>query len=182
MGGNGIDIIHWLVTGYGYVLALRFMLQATQADFYNPVSQYVTKFSDPVCQPVRKFTPAVGRIDIASIALLILLFFGFWFVALKGNVIAALAYTGFHVVGAMLNVLFVALIILVIVSWLLMANPTAAQNPVWPIVNQLIEPLAAPLRRVIPPLGGLDLSVLVLFLGIQFAKMLNGQFWSLWLR
>lgn len=182
MGGNGIQLIHWLVTGYGYILGLRFLLQYVQADFYNPVSQYVSRFSDPVCGPIRKTLPAVGRFDIASLSLLMIIHLVFWMIVLQGNAIAAVAYSGFNVVGIMLNLVFVALIVMVILSWLLMANPASAQNPIWPIVNQIVEPLAAPLRRIIPPIGGLDLSVLVLFLGIQFAKMLNAEFWNLWLR
>lgn len=185
---GGIGIMHWLITAFSYVLALRFLLQLVQADFYNPVSQYVLKFSDPVCGPIRKFIPAKGRFDWASLLLMLALYVAFWLVVQKNSVgfpssaLAPFAYSGFNITSIFLNVFFVALIVLVILSWLMMANPGAAQNPVWPIVNQLVEPLAAPLRRIIPPLGGLDLSVLVLFLGIQFAKMLNAQFWSLWLR
>ena len=187
MGGNGLNMVHWLITAFSYVLALRFLLQAMQADFYNPVSQYVLKFSDPVCGPIRKLIPARGRLDLASLLLMFVLHLAFWFVVQNSSAsfpqspVAPFAYSGFNVTGIFLNVFFVALIVLVIMSWLLMANPAAAQNPVWPIVNQLVEPLAAPLRNIIPPLGGLDLSVLVLFLGIQFAKMLNSQFWSLFL-
>lgn len=188
MGGNGLNLVHWLVTAFSYVLVLRFLLQAVQADFYNPVSQYVAKFSDPVCGPLRKLLPAQGRLDLASIGLAFALHLVFWFVvqnstsAFPQSLMAPFAYSGFNLTAIVLNVFFVALIVLVIMSWLMMANPASAQNPVWPIVNQIIEPLAAPLRRVIPPMGGLDLSVLVLFLGIQFAKMLNSQFWSFLLR
>lgn len=183
---GGIALIHWLLTAFAYVLALRFLLQAVQADFYNPLSQYIVKFSEPVCGPLRKLIPARGRLDLASLLLLFFIHFAFWFVVVSQSAQAApitaiFARSGFDVVSIFLNAYFAALIIMVVMSWLTMANPALGQQPIWPIVNMLIEPVAAPLRRIIPPIGGLDLSVIVLFLGIQFAKMLNIQFWSLWL-
>lgn len=184
---GGLGLIHWLVTAFSYVLALRFLLQICHADFYNPLSQYVVKFSEPLCGPVRKIIPARGRIDFASLLLMFAIHFAFWFVAVSqssqgASLVAIFARSGYDVSSIFLNAYFVALIVMVIFSWLTMANPTLAQQPIWPIVNQIIEPVAAPLRRIIPPIGGLDLSIIVLFLGIQFAKMLNVQFWSLWLQ
>ena len=182
----GWGLLQSAVTVFSYVLVLRFVLQAVRADFYNPVSQYVLRFSDPVCGPIRKLWPSRGRFDGASLLLLFaihLVFIAVYFNSAGGaSAIKIVAFAGFNVSNIFLNMYFAALIIMVIMSWLLMANPAAGQNPIYLITHQIVEPLAAPLRRVIPPIGGLDLSVLVLFLGIQFAKGLNGQFWSLWLR
>lgn len=182
----GWGLLQSAVTVFSYVLALRFVLQLVRADFYNPVSQYVLKFSDPVCGPIRRIWPSRGRFDGASFLLLAtihLLFITVYFNSIGDvSAIKVLAFTGFNVSNIFLNMYFAALIIMVIMSWLMMANPAASQNPIFLITHQIVEPVAAPLRRIIPPIGGLDLSVLVLFLGIQFAKGLNGQFWSLWLR
>ena len=179
----GWGLANSLITVFSYVLILRFLLQLVQADFYNPVSQYVLKFSDPVCGPLRRLVPAQGRIDIASLLLVIVLQIGFMaaYFNAAGGISAArvVAFSGFNITNIFLNVYFVALIVMVIMSWLVIANPAAGRNPFYPITHQIVEPLAAPIRRIIPPIGGLDLSVLVLFLGIQFAKNLNGQFWSL---
>lgn len=180
----GWGLANSLITVFSYLLVLRFLLQAVQADFYNPVSQYVLKFSDPVCGPIRRFFPAQGRVDIASFLLAVVLqlsFMAAYFNATGAGISAArvIAFSGFNITNILLNVYFVALIVMVIMSWLVIANPAAGRNPFYPITHQIVEPLAAPIRRIIPPIGGLDLSVLVLFLGIQFAKNLNGQFWSL---
>lgn len=179
----GWGLVNSLLTVFSYVLVLRFVLQLVQADFYNPVSQYVLKFSDPVCGPIRRVLPSRGRFDAASLLLLIVLHLGFmtaYFNAAGGvDPAKVFAFSGFNITNIFLNLYFVALIVMVIMSWLVIANPAAGQNPLYPITHNIIEPLAAPLRRIIPPIAGLDLSVLVLFLGIQFAKNLNGQFWSL---
>lgn len=179
----GWGLLNSLLTVFSYVLVLRFVLQLAQADFYNPVSQYVLKFSDPVCGPIRRLLPSRGRFDAASIALLIVLHLTFMtaYFSTAGGIDPAkvFAFSGFNITTIFLNLYFAALIIMVIMSWLVIANPAAGQNPLYPITHSIIEPLAAPLRRIIPPIGGLDLSILVLFLGIQFAKNLNGQFWSL---
>ena len=57
-------------------------------------------------------------------------------------------------------------LVAVIMSWL----PIDRRNPLWTIVNGLTEPVLAPIRRVLPPMGGLDLSPMVLLIALQFLK------------
>lgn len=68
------------------------------------------------------------------------------------------------------GLLFWVLLIRAILSWV-----SQGRNPIEYVMNQLTEPLMAPIRRVLPAMGGLDLSILVLFLGLQFANYLMGD-------
>ena len=67
------EIINYLVqTVLGlflFAVLLRLMLQLTRADFYNPVSQFVVRVTNPVLLPLRRLIPAIGRLDTASVVL-----------------------------------------------------------------------------------------------------------------
>jgi YggT family protein len=70
-----------------------------------------------------------------------------------------------------LNLLFWVLIIRALLSWV-----SQGYNPIEAVFHQLTEPMLRPIRKVIPPLGGLDLSILVLIIGLQFLQILLMDF------
>lgn len=157
---------------YLMVVLLRFWLQAARADFYNPLSQFIVKATNPLLLPLRRVVPAVGKLDTASLVLA-------FAVALAKMVIFQLfllpAFSPFALFnGAVLtlfkeafSLVFWVLIIRAILSWF-----SQGRNPMEHVLHQLTEPLLSPVRRVIPPLGGLDLSVLVVLIGLQFLQIL----------
>ena len=65
----GTDLIGILFRLYATVVMIRFILQATRADFYNPISQGVVKLTDPVLKPLRRLVPGFGGMDVASLVL-----------------------------------------------------------------------------------------------------------------
>ncbi|SCZ61916.1 YggT family protein [Thiohalomonas denitrificans] len=169
-----------------YVLAilLRFLLQQLQADFYNPVSQFLVKITNPPLRPLRRLIPGIGGIDVASLVLMFLI--QLLAVALVGARVGAGYLPGLIATGAIqpvgtligltivelvdlaFNVFIFAVIIQAVLSWV---NP-GAYSPVSSILHSLTEPVLRPVRRFIPPMSGLDLSPLVAILGLQVLKML----------
>ena len=158
------------------VVLLRFWLQAVRADFYNPLSQFVVKATSFAVNPLRKIIPGFGGLDIASLVLafivafakvsvLLMMFHGGWSAP---TVLFSGALTG---VKEGLNLLFWVLIIRAILSWV-----SQGYNPIEAIFHQLTEPMLRPIRKVIPPLGGLDLSILVLIIALQFLQILFMDF------
>lgn len=158
-----------------YVLAvmLRFLLQWVRADFYNPVSQALVRVTAPPLRPLRRYIPGYRGIDLASLVLMLVLKLIEWglVLVLKGltPTLSGLLFLSLaDLLGLAANVFLVAIIVQVVISWV---NP-GAYNPVTSLLYSLTEPLLAPARRLIPPISGLDLSPLVVLIGLQLAKML----------
>ncbi|MGF1732048.1 hypothetical protein BIT28_28455 [Photobacterium proteolyticum] len=162
---------------YIMVVLLRIWLQWARADFYNPFSQFIVKATQPVVAPLRRIIPSIGSLDLATLLFAYVL-------SIAKFVILQLVLTGggmaftpdFLWVGALAllkaagGLLFWVLLLRAILSWV-----SQGRSPVEYVMHQLTEPMTAPIRRIIPAMGGLDLSVLVLFIGLQFANFLMGD-------
>ena len=157
---------------YIMVIILRFLLQLFRADFYNPLSQFVVKVTNPVLVPLRKILPGVGGLDIASLV------FAYLVVLVKLLLLYALSTTAISMaqvivlgmadlLSQFVSLLFWLVLIRAIVSWV---NPSL-NNPFILVIFQVTEPIMAPVRKIIPPMGGLDLSPILLILGLQFLLM-----------
>jgi len=154
------------------IVMLRLWLQLVRADFYNPLSQFVVKATNPLIIPLRRLIPSIGPLDTASLLL------AFFVAAAKVVTIQLLLAGQFNLAatafGAMMllikeafSLLFWVIVIRAIMSWF-----SQGRNPMEHLLHQMTEPLLSPIRRVIPPIGGLDLSVLVLLVGLQFLQIL----------
>lgn len=160
-------LINTLFDLYLMVVLLRVWLQWARADFYNPLSQFAVKATHPVLKPLRRIIPSLGGLDLAGVVLA-------WLVALVKFLLLTLMASGplpwaalmiFSLVAVLKqagSLLFWMLVVRAILSWVSQGRSTIDY-----VLIQLTEPLLAPIRRIIPPLGGLDLSVLVLFLILQ---------------
>ena len=166
-------LIETLFDLYIILLMLRFILQQVRADFYNPVSQFIVKATSPVLNPARKVIPGVGGIDLATIIVIVV------FIALKIFIIAMLAgysptfvallITGIRdFITLTLNIFIFAIIIHAVLSWI---NPDP-YNPVSGILFSITRPVLEPFRRVIKPIGGLDLTPLIALIALMFLERL----------
>lgn len=178
-------IINTLFDLYILLVLLRFLLQMLRADFYNPVSQFIVKLTTPPLRVLRRIIPSVAGQDAAAIVLCLILIYAKFLVmrllsipAVQiGGVIAPIGTTSYgglliyciaDLIALWLTVLLVAVIIKVILSWI---NP-GHYNPVIGLVDKIAEPVLRPIRKLLPPLGGFDLSPLFASLLILVAKML----------
>ncbi|MCP4432560.1 MAG: YggT family protein [Gammaproteobacteria bacterium] len=178
-------IINTLFDLYILLVLLRFLLQAFRADFYNPVSQFIVKVTTPPLRHFRRLIPSVSGQDIASIVLcLVLIYLKFLLLRLldiPGVPIASvtapiggvsyaglLIYAFADLLALVLTVFLIAIIIQVILGWI---SP-GQYNPIIGLINSLAEPALKPFRKILPSMGGLDLSPLFATLGILVLKML----------
>jgi YggT family protein len=157
-----------------YILAvmLRFLLQWSRADFYNPFSQFLVKITHPVLKVLRRYIPPAGKIDTSSIvlALGLQMIADFSILLLKGFSIGigALALLSFsNLVSLLLNVFIYAVLARAILSWINPGSFNAASS----VLHSLTEPLLETCRKLIPDFGGIDLSPLLALLLLQLAKM-----------
>ncbi|ATF09395.1 YggT family protein [Candidatus Enterovibrio altilux] len=165
---------------YIMVVLLRVWLQWARADFYNPFSQFVVKATQPVVAQLRRMIPSIATFDLATVVfafvLCVVKFFVLQLVVSGGLPLLNVSYLliGFIALSkAAGSLLFWVLILRAILSWV-----SQGHNPIEFIMIQLTEPLVAPIRRVLPSFGGLDLSVLVLFVVLQFLNFLIGDLLS----
>ncbi|MGQ8364844.1 YggT family protein [Glaciecola sp. 1036] len=164
-----IDVVGGL---YLSIILLRLWLQMARADFYNPMSQAVVKATQPVVGPLRRIIPSIGPLDTATLlfAYIVSCLIVTIKVFLVYNVIPVadvLIAAGLQLINKIYWLIFIVLIVRAILSWV-----SQGRNPIELLLYQLTEPMLRPIRKVIPPMGGLDLSMLVLIIGLQFVKIL----------
>jgi len=168
-----VFLIQVIFGAYILVVMLRFLLQLVKADFYNPVSQFVVKVTTPPLRPLRRIIPGIAGLDVAAIILMwllkslelaLIMMIG----GLGTSLLPALAWSIPELISLFINVFLFAILIQVIISWV---NP-GGYNPVIGLLNSLTEPLLGPARRIVPPISGLDLSPMLVMIGLVLLKML----------
>ncbi len=168
-----VFLIQALFGAYILVIMLRFLLQLFKADFYNPISQFIVKLTNPVLKNLRRIIPGFGGIDMASVVLMwalksIELALVVTLASLPLSPLMAMAWAVPELIKLGINVFLFSILIQVIFSWV---NP-GAYNPVTSLISYLTEPVMRPVRRAIPPIGGLDLSPMVAMIGLYLLEML----------
>lgn len=169
-----VYILQTIGSLYLLIVLLRFILQLVRADFYNPLSQFIVRATHPLLKPLRKVIPSVAGLDLASLVLAILVQLVLMALTLMllgyglENPPQLLVWSIIGVTALFLKVFFFALIISVILSWVAQGS----HNPTAMLINQICEPLLSPIRRILPSMGGLDLSPIVAFLLLNLIDML----------
>ena len=173
VGNASTFLISTLFGLYILIVMLRFLLQLVRADFYNPISQFIVKATDPPLRPLRRHIPGLSGIDLSTLLLMLgLKIVELWLTfrvsgqsaQFMGLVVISVA----ELLSLALNVFLVCILIQVVLSWV---NP-GAYNPATKLLYSLNEPLLTPARRLIPPISGLDLSPIVVLIAIQLIKIL----------
>jgi YggT family protein len=161
-------IIEGLMSIYIIVVFIRFLLQLVRADFYNPVSQWVVKATNPLLVPLRRIIPGLGGFDVAGLVLMYLL------CVLKVAVVS-LVYGALppvlimfvfgltSMISAILHFFMFAIMLQVVLSWV----APQSYSPLTALLNQITEPVLLPARKILPSMGGLDFSPVVVLLAIQ---------------
>lgn len=177
MGANSSNALFFLVSTlfdiYMWVLILRLILQAVRADFYNPISQLIWQITQPVLRPFQPVLPKWRWLDTAALVLLVVV--ALIYVHIVGAILdipigpfASAQFALLKLIVLTLNLYTFALFVQAVLSWVGPGVNNPAGNLLW-VMN---EPLLKPVRRVIPPLSGLDLSPLVVILALQFVNLL----------
>jgi len=179
-GGYGTQAIQFLIqtifSMYLVAIMLRILLQMTRADFYNPVSQFLVKVTNPPLIPLRRIIPGFMGIDMAAVLLLLVLMAAELFlivlinggsISLSGLIVIAIA----NLFDLLLDVYFYSILIQVIISWI---NP-GSYNPVVSLLYSINEPLLGRARRLIPPISGFDFSPIVVVILLKLVGILLVQ-------
>ncbi|GLR64818.1 YggT family protein [Marinospirillum insulare] len=173
MGAGLASFIQLLFSMATFVVVLRFLLHLSKADYFNPITQGVVKATNPIVLPLQAIIKPQGRLDFSSLLIAIALktlgiFIALYLVGASAGITNLLIGGFAGVVKTILDLYFFMLIISIVLSWV----APQASHPGAVLVYQLTEPVMAPVRRIIPSLGGLDLSPIFVFLGINLLSSL----------
>lgn len=153
---------------YLTIVLLRFLLQLARADFYNPITQFAVKATNPLLRPLRQIIPGWGSLDGASLVLAVIIqaiTFFLILIALNGgipsfNPLTLLTWSVLNVLDLIVTIYFWSVIAVVVVSWI----APGSNHPAIQLVAQITEPVMRPVRNLMPSMGGLDLSPIIVFL------------------
>ena len=175
--GSALAQIFNTIAGlYLLFVVARFLLQVAKADFYNPLSQAVFKATDPLVRVLRSFVPGYKGVDFSSLILAFIV----QFLAISVTILlygGDIPSVGFIITWSFIGVLnfiilfyYYALIASIVMSFVMMFSGNTNPHPILLLVWQITEPIMAPFRRVIPPMGGLDFSPIFIFLIIGLIR------------
>jgi YggT family protein len=173
------NAMHFLLSTIMNILTMmflvRFLMQATKTPFHNPIGQIVMALTDFAVKPARKFIPSWKKNDLSTLVLafvtqLILQFSLLWlrdFPFAVADVPLWPSIIGLSLIGVIrtiFDIFFYAIFLQVILSWV---NPN---TPITPVLNSLTRPILEPIKRIVPPISGIDFSP---FVAIILLQMLN---------
>ena len=143
---------------YTMVLLLRIWMQWAHCDFYNPFSQFVVKVTQPIIGPLRRVIPAMGPIDSAIKAIVLFKVVTFLPIIWIAGLLILLKTIGL--------LIFWVLLVMAIMSWV-----SQGRSPIEYVLIQLADPLLRPIRRLLPAMGGIDFSPMILVLLLYVINM-----------
>jgi len=157
---------------YLLTFLLRFILQWVRASYYNPLSQFVLKVTSPLVVPARRVLPSIAGFDVPTLVVLILLqSLTTWLLTLLAGTspgpTAFALYVLLRLIALTLWFYAMALLVYVLLSWF----GGRGANPMGVVLGEIVEPVLRPVRRLLPPIGGLDLSPLLVMLLLQAILM-----------
>ena len=167
-------LIYSLFDIYLFILLFRFVLQYLRVDYYNPFTQFIVKATSPIVVPLRRIIPGFWGLDFATIIAII---------ALTCIKITLVTFITLHklpaplgllilsigeILALTINLFFYAIMMSVILSWV----APMSHSPLAPILMRLTEPLMRPMRRMIPPIAGFDITPIPVMIGLQLMKIL----------
>lgn len=174
LSNAGVFIISTLFGMYILAIMLRLILQIVRADFYNPVSRFIIKITNPALKPLRRFIPGFAGLDMASIfVMMVLQMLEIFIITLIRNfptpdVLGLTLYAFVELISLGFYVFLFSIFILSILSWV---NP-GQHNPINNLLHQITEPVLRPARRILPPMSGMDLSPMLAMMGLWLIKLL----------
>ena len=157
---------------YVMTFLLRFLLQWVRADFYNPLAQFVVRATNPLVKPARRVIPAAGGIDLPTLVVTVLLeAFLIWVIfsiaSLSTGLIPFMSLVILRLISTLLYLYMLSIFLYVILSWI----APGGYHPIGRVLAELNEPLLRPVRRILPPIAGLDLSPMLVVILIIAARM-----------
>lgn len=173
VGNSMMYLVETLFDIFIMIVMLRFLFQLFRADFYNPISQFLVKATNPLLRPLRRVIPGWGGIDMAGVVLLLALKFieNWLLVSMAGQgagIAGVIVLSIAGIIELLIQIFTFAIFISILLSWIAPRTYT----PMTSLLHSLSEPMLEPARRIIPAIGGLDISPIAVFILLQLTEKL----------
>jgi YggT family protein len=167
-----IFLVNAVFTFYIFVLLIRFILAWVRADYFNPLSQFFIKLTQPIIAPLKRIIPNYKNFELATLFMVIVVeLLKFSAAGYLKNVNLGFSnmmlLTLADIFGTLFNIFFYAILIQAISSWFNQGNSTMSD-----LLYKITSPIMRPLHRIIPPIGGIDLSPVAAMILLQFLNIL----------
>ncbi|MED5539512.1 MAG: YggT family protein [Pseudomonadota bacterium] len=174
----GMTIVQPLFSLAMLLIAVRFLAQLCGVSGYNPISMTLRRVTNVIVLPLSRLLPSGNRFSPGALLALILIQVVFiaLMLGLVGqldafNVLQALIWSALGAAGLLVSIIFYSVIVMIVVSFLAPQSSHPAVEFIW----ELTEPVMAPLRQVLPPMGGLDFSPIILFIALNVMRVSLGH-------
>ena len=174
----GMTIVQPLFSLAMLLIAVRFLAQLCGVSGYNPISMTLRRVTNVIVLPLSRLLPSGNRFSPGALLALILIQVVFiaLMLGLVGqldafNVLQALIWSALGAAGLLVSIIFYSVIAMIVVSLLAPQSSHPAVEFIW----ELTEPVMAPLRQVLPPMGGLDFSPIILFIALNVVRVSLGH-------
>ena len=174
----GMTIVQPLFSLAMLLIAVRFLAQLCGVSGYNPISMTLRRVTNVIVLPLSRLLPSGNRFSPGALLALILiqvvfiaLMFGLVGQLDAFNVLQALIWSALGAAGLLVSIIFYSVIAMIVVSFLAPQSSHPAVEFIW----ELTEPVMAPLRQVLPPMGGLDFSPIILFIVLNVVRVSLGH-------
>jgi YggT family protein len=174
----GMTIVQPLFSLAMLLIAMRFLAQLCGVSGYNPISMTLRRVTNVIVLPLSRLMPSGNRFSPAALLALILiqvvfiaLMFGLIGQLDGFNVLQAFIWSALGAAGLLVSIIFYSVIAMIVVSFLAPQSSHPAVEFVW----ELTEPVMAPLRQILPPMGGLDFSPIILFIALNVIRVSLGH-------
>ena len=174
----GMTIVQPLFSLAMLLIAMRFLAQLCGVNGYNPISMTLRRVTNVIVLPLSRLLPSGNRFSPGALLALILiqvafiaLMFGLVGQLDAFNVLQALIWSALGAGGLLVSIIFYSVIAMIVVSFLAPQSSHPAVEFIW----ELTEPVMAPLRQVLPPMGGLDFSPIILFIALNVIRVSLGH-------
>jgi len=174
----GMTIVQPLFSLAMLLIAVRFLAQLCGVSGYNPISMTLRRVTNVIVLPLSRLLPSGNRFSPGALLALILiqvvfiaLMFGLVGQLDAFNVLQALIWSALGAAGLLVSIIFYSVIAMIVVSFLAPQSSHPAVEFIW----ELTEPVMAPLRQVLPPMGGLDFSPIILFIALNVVRVSLGH-------
>lgn len=174
LSNAGVFLISTLFGLYILAIMLRLILQLVRADFYNPISRFIIKVTNPPLKPLRRFIPGFAGIDMASIFVMLTLQMLELFIITflrhfpTPDILGLALYASIELISLGFYVFLFSIFVLALISWI---NP-GQHSHISSLLYQISEPVLRPARKLLPSTSGIDFSVIVALIGLWLFKLL----------
>lgn len=182
MNSFTFNVLEYVSNLFVMMFLLRLLLQLGQADFHNPISQFIHKFTAPIVAPLRNIIPDMGRFSTASfvIAIAIIVIKFFVISAIYGSmapkmmilgIVVGFMYTGVPSIGGFF-IIFTNMLLLLFIGLMIASFMSGGRyHPAVAFLYQVTRPILRPVQKIIPPIGGsIDLSPMIILFGLWFLQ------------